>query len=304
MKAKRLISGVCALAISSTAIAAGFSVSAAGEDVVLKGQHIEGSAGAEFELTVDIAELNGDAAKGFSGCEFAIEYDPAQIEITGLTQGKALDTGATSEELKKAPSIGDEVTMIGNKGDYNCFDYNIVSKDDKTVVAVLWCTGLDSSEYWAKEAGTLFTINGTVSENAKAGDEIPVNIVPIDRDGNKDIIFGYIDGTIDKTYTASVAEQGLITIKDNGTELTPLWGDVNNNGSVTASDIVAMIKFILDPEEAGLTEQGICNGNLYQGDNNTDLTSDNVLNVQDLILLKKYVLGDISESSFPMMKLK
>lgn len=304
MKAKRLISGVCALAISSTAMAACFSVSAAGEDVVLKGQQIEETAGANFELTIDIAELNGEATQGFSGCEFAIEYDPAQIEITSLTQGSVLDTGATSAELEKAPSIGEEVTMV-NKGDYNCFDYNIVSKGDKKVVAVLWCTGLDSSKYWASKEGTLLTINGKVSDDAKVGDKIPVNIIPIDRDGNKDIVFGYIDGTLDKTYTAAVAEQGLITIVDGEQPgLEPLWGDVNDNGSVTASDIVAMIKFILDPEEAGLTQQGICNGNLYQGDGNTDLTSDSVLDVQDLFLLKKYILGDISESSFPMMKIK
>jgi hypothetical protein len=311
MKAKRFVSAVSALAITASVMSTCVSVSAAGENVILKGQQIESKAGAEFSLDINLAELSGEAIQGFSGCEFAIEYDPAKISIDSIVEGATLKTGATDAELDKAPGIGDEVTMV-NKGNYNCFDYNIVERSGKNVIAVLWCTGLDSSKYWASKEGTMLTLNGTVYADAKEGEEIPVNVVAIDRDGNKDIVFGYVDGGIDKVYSAAVAEQGLIKIVKDSVDqpdpekgyddYTPLWGDVNDNGAVTASDLVAMVKFMIDPEVADLTNQGKVNGNLDQSDKNKDLTSDTILGARDLVYLEKYLLEDITAENFPYVK--
>jgi len=298
MKAKRFISGVVALAVSSVTMVSGFVSAADDANVLLKGEHIEKTAGSAFELNIDLSKLAGEAAQGFSGCEFAITYNPDKIQNVKITEGKVLSsTGATAAELDKSSTIKDEITMVNN-GSYDCFDYNIVEKEGKdTTVALLWCTGLDSSKYWAKETGTLLTVSGTVYKDAKEGEEIPINIVPIDRDGNKDLVFGYIDGTIDKVYSAAVEQQGLIKVVNNKT----LWGDVNDNKVVSASDLVAMVQFILDPEMAKLTDQGKINGNLYQGDKNTDLKSDEILNAQDLFLLKAYLLEDLSDSQLPVM---
>ncbi len=297
MKAKRLVSCVCALAISSASLATGF-VSAADADVTLKGAQIEKRAGDAFELNIDLAELTGDATKGFSGCEFAITYDPAKLNKVKVVEGAAFSgTGATGEELTKAPTIGSEVSMV-NKSDYNCFDYNIVASEGKdTTIAVLWCTGLESSDYWVKKPGTLLTITGEVSNDAKDGEKIPVNIVPISRDENKNMVFGYIDGDTDKSYTSAVAQQGLITVIPGDV----FWGDLNCNGSVTAADLVAMVQYILDPEIAHVSEQGVRNGNLYQADGVTDPSSDDVLNVNDLFLLKKLILEDLDQTAFPYM---
>ncbi len=306
MKAKRLISCVSALAISSAAVLTGVVSAADATDVVLKGEHIEVKAGSEFNLKIDLSQLNGGAAKGFSGCEFAIKYDSEKITDVKITEGDVLkNTNATAVEVDKSSTIGDEVTMI-NGSSYNCFDYNLL--DGK--VAVLWCTGLETSENWASETGTLLTVSGKVYAEAGVGEKIPVEVVAIDRDGNEDIIFGYADGEKDVVYSASVEQQGLITIV--GEDVPPtdpyddleknvLWGDVNDNGVVSATDLVAMVKFMVDAEEANITPQGLVNGNLYQGDKNRDLTSDEIMNAYDLFLLKKYILEDIEESAFPVM---
>lgn len=308
MKAKRLVSCVCALAISSASLATGF-VSAADADVTLKGAQIEKKLGESFELTVDLAELAGDATKGFSGCEFAITYDPAKLDKVSVVEGAAFSgTGATGAELTKAPTIGSEVSMV-NKSDYNCFDYNIVASEGKdTTIAVLWCTGLESSDYWVKKPGTLLTIKGTVNkDNNKVGDKIPVNIVPISRDENKNMVFGYIDGDTDKSYTSAVAQQGQITVTEKNPGVDPglddpFWGDLNCNGSVTASDLVAMVQYILGGSEiAHISQQGVLNGNLYQADGVTDLTNPDVLDVHDLFLLKKLLLEDLDQTAFPYM---
>ena len=145
MKAKRFISAVCALAM--TAASAATFVNAAGEQVIIKGDQIEKAPGASFELNFNLDKFDGT---GFSGCEFAIAYDPKQITDVKVAEGAVLKTGATAAELEKSPTIGEEVTMV-NKGKYDCFDYNTAEVDGKNVIAVLWCTGLDSDKYWQRK---------------------------------------------------------------------------------------------------------------------------------------------------------
>ena len=297
MKAKRFISAVCALAM--TAASAATFVNAAGEQVIIKGDQIEKAPGASFEINFNLDKFDGT---GFSGCEFAIAYDPKQISDVKVVEGAVLKTGATAAELEKSPTIGEEVTMV-NKGKYDCFDYNTAEVDGKNVVAVLWCTGLDSDKYWAKEEGCIVSVTGTVSKDAKVGDKIPVEMIAIPREGNKSMTFGYADGNKDVTYTSAVEQQGLITVGGTPT-LTPLWGDVNDDGAVSAKDLVAMMQFLVSPKDAKLTEQGILNGNMDQKDGNTDLTSDDVLDVSDFDALKKYILGykDYTDDKLPIKK--
>jgi hypothetical protein len=301
MKAKRFISAVCALAM--TAASAATFVNAAGEQVIIKGDQIEKAAGASFELNFNLDKFDGT---GFSGCEFAIKYDPKQITDVKVAEGAVLkNTGATAAELEKAPKIGEEVTMV-NKGKYDCFDYNTAEVDGKNVIAVLWCTGLDSDKYWAKDTGSIVTVTGTVSKDAKEGDKIPVEMVAIPREGIKTMTFGYADGTKDVTYTSAVEQQGQITVvtDPNNTELKPLWGDVNDDGAVSAKDLVAMMQFLVSPKDAKLTAQGIVNGNMDQKDGNTDLKSDDILDVSDFDALKKYILGykDYTDDKLPIKK--
>lgn len=300
MKAKRLISCVSALAISSVACFSGF-VNAATSDVVLKGEHIECEAGSEFNLNINLSQLNGDAAKGFAGCEFAIKYDPSKITINKLTEGDTLtSTKATEAELKKSSKIGEEVEMINKNSSYNCFDYNKLDKDG--IVTVLWCTGLESKENWASKAGTILTVNGTVAKEATG--DIPVEVVAINRDGNDQIIFGCLENDKDKTFTVEVAEQGLISVKDGKTDKVEvtLWGDLNNDGVVSAADLVACVQCNLDFELANLDEQGIANGNLVQ--DGKEVSEDEIINEDDLYILKKLVLGDVDSTQLPIKDLK
>lgn len=291
MNAKRLVSCICALAVSSASFMTGFVSAADTADVTLKGAQIEVAAGAKFELAIDLAELAGDAKAGFSGCEFAITYDPAKIKNVQVVEGAALSqTGATGAELNKAPTIGSQVSMV-NKGDYNCFDYNIVNKEGAdTTVAVLWCTGLESADYWVKDSGTLFTFKGTLTENAKVGDVIPVKIVPITRDENNSMVFGRIDGDKDIKLSSAVAQQGQITVKGSETTTDIVWGDLNCDGSVNAVDFVYMVHAVLNKDGAlasGLSEQGVRNGNMF-GTLNDDITDADVLDADDLTCLVRY----------------
>jgi len=286
MKAKKFISAVCALAMTATSAAT--FVNAAGEQVIIKGEQKKCASGAEFELSFNLDSLDG---VGFSGCEFAIQYDPKLITDVEVVEGATLKTGATAAELEKAPAIGEEVTMV-NKSKYDCFDYNITEVDGNKVVAVLWCTGLDSDKYWAKEKGSIVTLKGKTAEGLKKDTEIDIKMTEIPREGNKTMTFGYADGNKDITYSSAVSQQGKITIVDAETpELTPLWGDVDDNKAVNAADLVAMMQFLVSPKDANLTEQGIVNGNLDQKDGNTDTKSDDILDVSDFNALKKFILG-------------
>ncbi len=304
MKAKKFISAVCALAM--TAASAATFVNAAGEEVIIKGDQVEAKSGADFTLNFNLDKFTG---VGFSGCEFAITYDPAMLSDVTISEGAILkDTKATEEEIKKAPSIGSEVTMV-NKKSYDCFDYNTVEKDGKNVIAVLWCTGLDSTANWVKTEGTLVTLKGKTAAGLEEGTKIPVNIVAIDRDGNKEMVFGYADGNKDVTYKSAVEKQGQITIVANkpvepGTELTPLWGDVDDDGvACTARDIVAMKQFVaLGNDVAKLNAQGITNGNLNQADGIVDVKDEKVLDMNDYKALIKLVLTDYTAADMPIKK--
>lgn len=296
MKAKKFISAVCALAMAATSAAT--LVSAAGEQVIIKGDQIVSEAGADFTLNFDLASFDG---VGFSGCEFAIVFDSSKIKNVKVAGGEVLATGASKEELSKAPTIGEEVTMVNKSETYDCLDYNVTEADGNTVVAVLWCTGLDSSKYWATKTGTLVTLSGTVAEGLEDGTVIPVEIKAIPREGNKDMLFGYADGSKDVTYTSAVSKQGQITIGD-GKELVPSWGDVNVDKAVDAKDLVRMMKFMVDPAEANVSDQGLVNGNMDQTDGNVDLKSEDILGQKDFKALKKLILGDYDDSMFPITK--
>ncbi|MDO5561062.1 MAG: cohesin domain-containing protein [Oscillospiraceae bacterium] len=296
MKVKRFISGVAAMAVSTALMVPCMAFAAdtdTNTDIQLSGQHVNAQAGSQFSMNFDLSKV---PAQGFSGCEFAITYDPTLVSGITISEGDALNSQATSAELGISPEIKDNNAMV-NKGDYNCFDYNFVTGSGKTTIALLWCTGLKESKFWTADEGTMFTISGTVSPDAKPGDEVEFSIVPIDRDGNNQLLFGYTDGDKDYAYSTSVVQDGLLSI---GYE--PFWGDVNCNGTVSASDLVAMVQYMIAPEKSPVSDQGKVNGNLYQGDGITDLTDTDIFKGFDLYYLKLLLLEDIDPSAFPITK--
>lgn len=296
MKVRRFISGVVAMAVSAAAMAPGMVFAAdtdTNTDIQLSGEHVTAEANSTFSMDFDLSKV---PSLGFSGCEFAITYDPTYVSEISITEGDAFKTGATDKELEKAPDIKDNNSMVNN-GSYDCFDYNFVKGTGNTTIALLWCTGLTDQQYWTKNTGTMFTVSGRVSPDVKPGQEIEFSIVPINRDGNDQLIFGYTDGDKDNTYSASVVQDGLIKIPD----LTPFWGDVNCSGTVSASDIVAMVQYMIDPDKNKVSDQGLVNGNMYQADGNTDLTDPEIFTSFDLYYLKLYLLDDITQDKFPIL---
>lgn len=306
MKAKKLVSSILAIAMIATSMS--HNVFAATGDVVLEGAQVQSKIGGDFSVNFNLTSV---PSTGFSGSEFAIKYDPTKIKIESVTAGSITNTGATEAELTMSPTFNEERVMVNDENSpYNCFDYNIM--DDDGLLAVIWCTGLEDSKYWINKSGTFFTVKGKVSSSAKVGEKYDLEIVPINRNTNEQIIFGYVENEKDSLYTAKVTQDGQVEIIDDdvvttvtttvtttttsetttsstttvssGTEKEPVWGDMTLDGIVRTNDIVYMTQYLLGDLEA--SEQSLLNGNvkydLKDGKNNVDMN--------DLSKFKQYFL--------------
>ena len=144
--------------------------------------------------------------------------------------------------------------------DYSCLDYAIHNDSGET--SVMWCTGLEDQAYWVKGEGKFVTIVATVNPTAKAGSTIDISIGAINRTGNKDIIFGYVDYAKNENISYAVktgtgvitvggeAETTTVTTTEKPDETTTsfvgggleptLLGDVTVNGEVDIRDVTLM----------------------------------------------------------------
>jgi len=304
MKAKKLVSSILAIAMIATSMS--HNVFAATGDVVLEGAHVKSKIVEGFSVKFDLTSV---PSTGFSGSEFAIKYDPTKITIESVTAGSITNTGATEAELNMSPTFNEERVMVNGNSLYNCFDYNIMANDG--LLAVIWCTGLEDSKYWINDSGVFFTVKGKVSANAKVGEKYDLEIVPINRNTNEQIIFGYVENEKDSLYTAKVTQNGQVEfIDDSVTTVTttttttttsettttsgttvssetgkePVWGDMTLDGLVRSNDLVYMTQYLLGDLDA--SEQSLLNGNvkydLKDGKNNVDMN--------DLSKFKQYFL--------------
>lgn len=286
MKAKKILAGACASLM--LAITAAPVVSAADAVTVTVG-NTTAEAGGKFSVTLDLADV---PAAGINACDFGIKFDSKAITVTNVKAG----------DLAKE----DTATLEGVKA----LETNI----ETGLVSVIYGLGATDASNYITKAGTFLTIEGTVSADAAAG-KYDLEVVAIDRLAdpsgtatNADIIFGNYDSasgactmytpTITDGYVEVVSDSTKETVNTEETQPTTAEatvpsdlpavtkrGDVTCNDLVNLDDVVALAKYVLNPELNPITPQGLANG---------DVTDDGKVNSGDLSKLVEYNLQSIT----------
>lgn len=279
MKAKKILAGACAsLMLATVAVPA---VSAA-ETVKVTVGNAKAEAGGKFSVTVDLSDI---PAAGINACDFGIQYDSSALSITSVKAG----------ELAKE----DTATLEG----VSALETGI----DAGFVSVIYGLGTTDAGSYMTGSGTFVTLEGTVSNTAKAG-KYDLEIVPVDRlanpDGsatNSDIIFGNLaednttytvyDPTIVNGYvevTGDVVETGETEETSESIDLPPvtMLGDVDDNGEVALADSIMLSKYLLSAQMYPLTPQGLANA---------DVTKDGEVGTTDSEKLGEYNIQSITE---------
>lgn len=295
---KKFIAGISAfiVAISSVAI----TVSAVNTDDVTGDLTVSVStvesvkAGEQFTVDVMISNI---PETGIAGFEFAVNYDADSVDFVSISENTDMSDTANSKELELVSDLKD--TMVNDGADYSCFDYYVNQETGK--IACMWATGLENSEYWINQEGTLATITFTAKEDINV-DTVSVGIEPILDDGS--VIFATADesGNYSSYENLQVGEAVQISVDNSTTSDTEtsdtetsettdgpgtsgddklLYGDVNCDGHVMGNDLLMLKKHVLGLDVA-ITEQGM---------KNADVTGDGNVMGNDLLMLKKYVLG-------------
>ncbi len=299
MKTSKIVSVILAAGLISAATVAVNAADTTGS-VDLAVESVSANAGEQVLININ-ANIPDT---GVAGCEFAFKYDPSVLTIESVKEGNLSGNGASAEELAKNAELAD--TMISGS-DYSCLDYSIHS--DKGEVDIMWCTGLEDQKYWLKGEGQFITIVATVNDKATGDSDISVEA--ISRDGNSDIVFGYVDysNNSEVTYTVN-AKAGTLTVGGDVTtdepivttpsDTTPsdtttsgtagslgeatLLGDVSNDGIIDIRDVTTVNQYII--KAITLDDVQMANG---------DVIADGVVDVSDLGQIKKYILKLISK---------
>lgn len=285
MKAKRTIAGVVALAVLASSVASMTALAAS--TVTLSASTDTVEAGDDFSIDVSLSDI---PSTKINVLDFAVTYDSSVLTVSDVTIGDSADTDTSGD------STADDAPV---------FSYSI--HEDEGEIAISWTTGL-SNDAWISEDGVIFTITGTVSDDAEDG-EYPIEFAAISREtyegsgeDNEDIVIGYIDGSDYATYTVET-EAGAVIVGASDVETEPeeededpfspteeteeddfdgLYGDVNVDGTVNLADSVLLAQYLSDV--ADVTDQGVDNGDVDKS-GTTDAT--------DASYLLQYQVGTI-----------
>lgn len=285
MKAKRTIAGVVALAVLASSVASMTALAAS--TVTLSASTDTVEAGDDFSIDVSLSDI---PSTKINVLDFAVTYDSSVLTVSDVTIGDSADTDTSGD------STADDAPV---------FSYSI--HEDEGEIAISWTTGL-SDDAWISEDGVIFTITGTVSDDAEDG-EYPIEFAAISREtyegsgeDNEDIVIGYIDGSDYATYTVET-EAGAVIVGASDVETEPeeededpfspteeteeddfdgLYGDVNVDGTVNLADSVLLAQYLSDV--ADVTDQGVDNGDVDKS-GTTDAT--------DASYLLQYQVGTI-----------
>lgn len=263
---KKFIAGVSALvvAVSSVAITVSAVTENEGLTISVSSTSANVQANETFDVTVDLANVPDT---GIAGCEFAVYYDASAVEVVGV---KSEDlTGAAAAELEMQKDLAD--TMV-TYPEYSCFDYY----DNDGKVACLWATGLDSNSYWIHEDGTLVTITFKAKEDASGNVEIGVKSI-LDS-GN--VMFAAADENGNYYAYDNVSVAGATNVSIGGTDTEPTTTEPTETEPTTTTSDSGVV-----PGDSG--------DSIILG----DVNGDKQVKSNDLLLLKKYLLGlvDISD---------
>lgn len=297
---KKFIAGISAfiVAVSSVAI----TVSAVNTDEVTGDLTVSVStvdsvkAGEQFTVDVVISNV---PETGIAGFEFAVKYDADSIDFVSISENTDMGGSANSKELELVSDLKD--TMVNDGADYSCFDYYVNQETGK--VACMWATGLENSEYWISEEGTLATITFTAKEDINV-ESVSLGIEPILDDGSVMFATADSEGNYSAYENLQVADPVEIQV-DNSTasdtepsETEPsdtttsgeygdsgddnlLYGDVSCDGNVMGNDLLLLKKYVLGLDVT-ISEQGL---------KNADVSGDGTVMGNDLLMLKKFILG-------------
>lgn len=286
---KKFIAGVSALvvAVSSVAITVSAVTENEGLTISVSSTSANVQANDTFDVTVDLANVPDT---GIAGCEFAVYYDASAVEVVGV---KSEDlTGAAAAELEMQKDLAD--TMV-TYPEYSCFDYY----DNDGKVACLWATGLDSNSYWIHEDGTLVTITFKAKEDVSG--DVAIGVESILDSG--DVMFAAADEdgkyyAYDNVKVADATKVSIgttttdpTTTEPTDTQPTTTTTDFVIGDSVMLGDVNGdkQVKsndlLLLKKYLLGLVDISDINAK------NSDLTGDGNIKSNDLLLLKKFLLG-------------
>ena len=178
-----------------------------------------------------------------------------------------------------------EIYIVGGEGSWsleqplgkmkNMGDGNYV--DTLTIAAPIYFVFADGSpEQWNND-WTAFNANYRYGPSATVTISTGNSYTTAKRNNNYSYYFTG-DGS-DYLFSFNVDDLTFKVEKIEEPQVTPLYGDVNDDGVVNISDVTLLIDYVLN------------NGAILINEVNSDMNSDHVINITDITLLIDYILG-------------
>lgn len=278
MKLKKMASGLVSVLVLSCSALSVMSASGAEGTVKISASQETAFAGGQFTVEVSLSDI---PETGIQGADFAVAYDSSIVSIDKVEIGSLAQTGA--DEVDNIPELPAFMSSISK---------------EKSAVLVSFAVADSDSKYYMQGEGVMFTITGTVLENAPDGSVAEFNIVPNPRkingsgtaEDNNKIWLGYDadtnpdDDVTNYIYYDSSVSNGSVTV--SGGVSDGLRGDANLDGSVDIADVVAIASYVSDSVQNPLKSQGMINADV-QGEGNG-------INANDALAVQQYLANIIT----------
>ncbi|MDD7184168.1 MAG: dockerin type I domain-containing protein [Ruminococcus sp.] len=278
MKLKKMASGLVSVLVLSCSALSVMSASGAEGTVKISASQETAFAGGQFTVEVSLSDI---PETGIQGADFAVAYDSSIVSIDKVEIGSLAQTGA--DEVDNIPELPAFMSSISK---------------EKSAVLVSFAVADSDSKYYMQGEGVMFTITGTVLENAPDGSVAEFNIVPNPRkingsgtaEDNNKIWLGYDadtnpdDDVTNYIYYDSSVSNGSVTVSGGASD--GLRGDANLDGSVDIADVVAIASYVSDSVQNPLKSQGMINADV-QGEGNG-------INANDALAVQQYLANIIT----------
>lgn len=204
---------------------------------------------------------------------------------TGQVMDALFEMPAFLDGSGDEPSDSVEIYIVGGEGTWsleqplgkmkNMGDGNYV--DTLTIAAPIYFVFADGSpEQWNND-WTAFNANYRYGPSATVTISAGNTYTTAKRNNNYSYYFTG-DGS-DYLFSFNVDDLTFKVEKIEEPQVTPLYGDVNDDGVVNISDVTLLIDYVLN------------NGAILINEVNSDMNSDHVINITDITSLIDYILG-------------
>lgn len=204
---------------------------------------------------------------------------------TGQVMDALFEVPAFLDGSGDEPSDSVDVYIVGGEGTWsleqpldkmkNMGDGNYV--DTLTIAAPIYFVFADGSpEQWNND-WTAFNANYRYGPSATVTISAGNTYTTAKRNNNYSYYFTG-DGS-DYLFSFNVDDLTFKVEKIEEPQVTPLYGDVNDDGVVNISDVTLLIDYVLN------------NGAILINEVNSDMNSDHVINITDITSLIDYILG-------------